>query len=153
MELLSIGRSSRQAFEIALGHVSRAKSAISAMKVVGPDGEAVGEVAVGEVEVTGLESVVQDASDSFTEAKAPPRVRSRGRPRQSRFKSPVESPGASKRKQVKPAVDNGRFPKKRGTDEELQEAEGSQKRRCKLCGDFGHYRSTCGRKSTYKAHA
>jgi hypothetical protein len=147
MELLSIGRSSRQAFEIALGHVSRAKSAISAMKVVEPEGQA-----QDEGEVTGVESVVQDGSDSFTEAKAPPRVRSRGRPRQSRFKSPVESPGAAKRKQV-PAVDNGKFPKKRGTDEELLEVEGAQKRRCKLCGDFSHYRSTCGRKSTYKAHA
>jgi hypothetical protein len=42
MELLSIGRSSRQAFEIALGHVSHAKCAILVMKVVGPEGEGTG---------------------------------------------------------------------------------------------------------------
>jgi hypothetical protein len=119
MELISIGRTSRQAFEIALRHVSRAKSAISVMKVVGPEGKG-----QGEGEVTGVESVVQDGSDSLSEAKAPPRMRSRGRPRKSRFKSPVESPGAAKQKQVH-AVDNGKFPKKRGADDELLEAEGA----------------------------
>jgi hypothetical protein len=36
-ELLSLGRTSRQAFEISLGHVSRAKAEISNMKTDAPD--------------------------------------------------------------------------------------------------------------------
>ncbi|RLN03206.1 hypothetical protein C2845_PM13G19820 [Panicum miliaceum] len=42
---------------------------------------------------------VTDLNSELGDAKAPLRVRSRGRPRQSRYKSPIESPGAARKKE------------------------------------------------------
>ncbi|CAL5045806.1 unnamed protein product [Urochloa decumbens] len=81
MELLNLGRTSRQAFEVALQHVSRAKSAITAMTVVGAEAKA------GDGLCNANDVGKQGDSDNLADAMAPPRVRSRGRPRQSRYHS------------------------------------------------------------------
>jgi hypothetical protein len=147
MELVSLGHTSRQAFEVALGHVSKAKVAITSMTIVTPDVVACD----GKVEFEGQEDRV-DESCGLADAQAPPRVRSRGRPRQSRFKSPIESPGAASKKSSTISGVATSSKKRVAIDENGMDDEGQTRRRCKLCGEFGHYRSTCGRKSTYKAH-
>ncbi|CAN6198265.1 unnamed protein product [Urochloa humidicola] len=95
MELVTLGRSSRQAFEVALNFVSKGKAAIASMTVI-PRACSTGE------DINGEESVQLDGSGvtgcQLKDVSAPPRVRSRGRPTHSRLKSPIESPGSRKRK-------------------------------------------------------
>ena len=93
MELVSMGRESRQAFEVALSFVAKAKEAISSMSVVHPS-------LVQPPPCSERSDPIRerDEADQLKGVVAPPHVWSRGRPRQSRFKSPVESPGAHKRK-------------------------------------------------------
>jgi hypothetical protein len=145
MELLAMGRTSRQAFEIELSHVSRAKAEISSMKIDTEDNiDGHGDSA----NFTGVDAGADRSN--LADVHAPPRVRSRGRPRQSRFKSPIESPGARKKPSTVGPVAN--LPKKRSVADEETNGDSHQRRKCKLCGEFGHYRSTCGRKSSYKAN-
>jgi hypothetical protein len=111
---------------------------------------------------------------------APPRVRSRGRPKELRFKSPIESPGSRKRPASSSAAappDSGDGPRKSsrflkrgvyviehcGTCDSAQHRtaacpfnvvpgpSGATPRRCKSCNAIGHNKSTCGRKSSYVA--
>jgi hypothetical protein len=124
VELLAMGRTSRQAFEIALSHVSRAKAEISSMKIdaegnIDGHGGSVNFTRVDaghgdSVNFTGVDAG-SDRSD-LADVQAPPRVRSRGRPRQSRFKSPIESPGARKKPSTVGPVAN--FPRKRSAADE-----------------------------------
>jgi hypothetical protein len=170
MELVGMGTTSRQAFEVAVDYVSHAKAAISAMKVDAP-------VNVG-FSVQSTELAGEDVLQFDSGVAAPPRVRSRGRPKELRFKSPIESPGGSKRptnlkRSMKSSGDDAprrstRFLKTgvyviehcgscglpgHRTSECAEEVEdeqgGAVRRRCKSCGEVGHNRSTCGRKSTY----
>jgi hypothetical protein len=170
MELVGMGTTSRQAFEVAVDYVSHAKAAISAMKVDAP-------VNVG-FSVQSTELAGEDVLQFDSGVAAPPRVRSRGRPKELRFKSPIESPGGSKRptnlkRSMKSSGDDAprrstRFlktgvyviehcgscglPGHRTSEcaEELEDEQGGAvRRRCKSCGEVGHNRSTCGRKSTY----
>ncbi|KAI4965427.1 hypothetical protein ZWY2020_054598 [Hordeum vulgare] len=92
MELVSMATKSRPAFEVAVDYVNRAKLDVSSMTVV-PTKPALDET----VQVAGV--AVDVAIDTIL---APPRVRSRGRPKKSRFKSPIESPGARKKKKPHP---------------------------------------------------
>lgn len=170
MELVGMGTTSRQAFELAVDYVSHAKKALSEMTVIDP---------------SQCNVPVQSAAESSIEASqfdpalaAPPRVRSRGRPKELRFKSPIESPGSSRR-QAKPVPDKCKMDDQRtrrttrflktgvlitehcdtcGSTQhvtgdcmvEMDEGPTSAtRRRCKMCGETGHNRSTCGRKSTY----
>ncbi|KAM0894146.1 hypothetical protein ACQ4PT_024649 [Festuca glaucescens] len=89
MELVGLGTTSRQAFEVAVDYVSQAKAAITSMTVDDPGRRAFHAKSVPEDSAAEL---VFDAS-----CAAPPRVRSRGRPKELRFKSPIESPGARKK--------------------------------------------------------
>jgi hypothetical protein len=111
---------------------------------------------------------------------APPRVRSRGRPKELRFKSPIDSPGSRKHPASSSATvpqDAGDRPCKStrflkrgvyviehyGTCESAQHRtatcplnvvprpSGATPRRCKTCNAVGHNKSTCGRKSSYVA--
>ncbi|CAM0870364.1 unnamed protein product [Alopecurus aequalis] len=173
MELVVMGTSSRQAFELAVNYISNAKAAISAMTVHEPVRE-----------VFDVQTAPADGGDVMqfdSSVAALPRVRSRGRPKELRFKSPIESPGSSKRpnpssssKAGKTGVDyprrSTRFLKTGvyiinhcgscGSTDHLTEnccvddvpvAPAAKRRSCKSCGEFGHNRSTCGRKSTYVA--
>ena len=88
------------------------------------------------------------------------------------MKSPLESPGASKRKEAQPM--GVRHSKRLNASSRSNVAEGKCRlcgsddhyanacpentvsdpksvavRKCKACGEEGHYRSTCGRVSTY----
>jgi hypothetical protein len=172
MELVCMGTTSRQAFEVAVDYVSHAKAAISAMTVSdrGLPRVSAQTALEGDTSVLHFDSAIA----------APPRVRSRGRPKELRFKSPIESPGARKRPSSTPlnkpveGTDrtrrSTRFLKTGvylvehcGTCDSTQhqtsdcslnaEAEQVQptRRRCQSCGEVGHNRSTCGRKSTYIA--
>jgi hypothetical protein len=172
MELVAMGTSSRQAFELAVDYVSHAKAAISAMVVDAPTPEV---FPAQNSEVHGEEVLEFDAG-----VAAPPRVRSRGRPKELRFKSPIESPGSSKpaANAKKGANDAADCSKRRSTrflktgvyvvdhcgscgstlhrtsecvPSDDGEAEAPTRRRCKKCGEAGHNRSTCGRKSSYVA--
>jgi hypothetical protein len=172
MELVGLGTTSRQAFEVAVDYVSQAKAAITSMTVDDPGRRAFHAKSVMEDSASEL---VFDAS-----CAAPPRVRSRGRPKELRFKSPIESPGARKKPSSATtnaaAVDEER-PRRStrflktgvyivehcgacgstqhitsGCPANIVEAVGTAtQRRCKSCGEAGHNRSTCGRKSTYVA--
>jgi hypothetical protein len=171
MELVSMGVTSRRAFELAVDYVSHAKAAIAAITVNEPGGAPLDSQ---NVEAAGGEFLQFDPS-----VAAPPRVRSRGRPKELRFKSPIESPGSRKRPAASAAVpqDTGdrtrkstRFLKKGvyvmehcGTCDSAQHhssacplnvvpgPSGAAARRCKTCNAVGHNRSTCGRKSSYVA--
>ena len=162
MELVVMGRESRQAFEVALSFMAKAKVAISSMFVVHPS-------PLQPTDTEGSDPGQEcDESDQLKEVMAPPHVRSRGRPRQSRFKSPVESPGSQKRKRssakekdvsdVFSSVETctADVHEVWHTEPDVQSGSGSfgsggksRKRSCHLCGEKGHYKSTCGRKSTY----
>uniref|UniRef100_A0ACD5XQL4 Uncharacterized protein n=1 Tax=Avena sativa TaxID=4498 RepID=A0ACD5XQL4_AVESA len=89
MELVGMGTTSRKAFEVAVEYVSHAKVAISMMTVDDPGRP---DVHATSVPIDGSEKQLFDSS-----VAAPPRVRSRGRPKELRYKSPIESPGACKR--------------------------------------------------------
>jgi hypothetical protein len=167
-----MGTTSRQAFEVAVEYVSHAKAAIAAMVVDDPARPAM--------------KVKSQAGDGSAELHfdpsiaAPPRVRSRGRPKELRYKSPIESPGARKRPAStstgtnehadEPPRRSTRFLKTgvyivehcgacgstqhRTSACSMNVVEGpspATQRRCKSCGETGHNRSTCGRKSTYVA--
>ncbi|CAM0945809.1 unnamed protein product [Alopecurus aequalis] len=171
MELVGMGTTSRQAFEVAVEYLSQAKAVIKAMLVDDPASEAFGVQTAHE----GGEVLEFDPAIA-----APPRVRSRGRPKELRFKSPIESPGARKRlatagpggvSAVEPRPRRSTRFLKTGvyvvehcrtcettahrTSEctrDLVHEEGEAKRRsCKSCGEVGHNRTTCGRKSSYVA--
>jgi hypothetical protein len=170
MELVGMGTMSRQAFEVAVDYFSHAKAAIAAMKVDDPK---FSPAATGNPDVVVTAPPIFDSS-----VAAPPRVRSRGRPKELRLKSPIESPGARKRSATSvssktPAQEerprrSARFLKTgvyyvehcgscgstqhRTANCAMNVVAGpvtATKRRCKTCGDVGHNRSTCGRKSTY----
>jgi hypothetical protein len=172
MELVGLGSTSRQAFEVAVDYVSQAKAVISAMTVDDP--------ASNGVEATSLPEECSERLVFDAACAAPPRVRSRGRPKELRFKSPIESPGSRKRPVASgcngQAVDDDiprrstRFLKTGAYTVEHCGSCGSTQhstsacpvnivhstgtatqRRCKSCGETGHNRSTCGRKSTYVA--
>jgi len=112
------------------------------------------------------------SGNELASASAPPRVRSWGRPAKCHMKSPLESPGASKRKEAQPM--GVRHSKRLNASSRSNVAEGKCRlcgsndhyanacpentvsdpksvavRKCKACGEEGHYRSTCGRVSTY----
>ncbi|KAM0871914.1 hypothetical protein ACQ4PT_039072 [Festuca glaucescens] len=168
MELVGMGSTSRQAFELAVDYISNAKAALSAMTV---DDPSQGLFDAQSMPVPGTDKLLFDAS-----VAAPPRVRSRGRPKELRFKSPIESPGSKKRvlsankvaANVARPRRSSRFLKTGvyivehcGTCGSAQHTTAdcsvnvapepftATRRRCKSCGVVGHNRSTCGRKSTY----
>ncbi|CAL4934499.1 unnamed protein product [Urochloa decumbens] len=144
MELVTMCRSSRQAFEVALTFVSKGKAAVSSMTVMPPAQEKSGDNTEDQIST----EADGDGNCDLDKLSAPPCVRSRGRPAQSRLKSPIESPGATTRKR-KPTCNRASDDvfEEHGTEE--QAATRSGKRKCHLCGQKGHYQSTCGRKSTY----
>lgn len=172
MELVLMGTTSRQAFEVAVDYMSHAKAAIAAMTVKDPQSvQFAVQTAAGE----GAEPMQFDSAIA-----APPRVRSRGRPKELRFKSPIESPGAIKKPPFSKPKNNligsdnprrstrflktgvyilehcgycGSTEHRTGDCEPENEpaAQASKRRSCKSCGAYGHNRSTCGRKSTYVA--
>ncbi|CAL4984465.1 unnamed protein product [Urochloa decumbens] len=150
MELVSMGGASRQAFEVALSHVARGKTAIAAMTVIPADSAPEEPEQASEV-ISGSEDVIDS---QLANLSAPPRVRSRGRPAQNRLKAPIESPGARKRK-APSATSNRIGVTTRSRIRPVQPAghvvdkTSSGQRKCQLCGEQGHYRSTCGRKSSY----
>jgi hypothetical protein len=170
MELVCMGTQSRQAFEVAVDFVSNAKAAISSMTVSDP---------------IDTNRNVQTALDADLgvlhfdpSIAAPPRVRSRGRPKELRFKSPIESPGAKKGSSsgLPKTVGSEKDHRRKSTRflktgayimehcescgstqhqssecrvNDVTETYSAAKRRCKSCGETGHNRSTCGRKSSY----
>jgi hypothetical protein len=89
MELVSMGVTSRRAFELAVDYVSHAKAAITAITV---DDLGATPLEAQTVNLAGGDLLQFDPSIA-----APPRVRSRGRPKELRFKSPIESPESRKR--------------------------------------------------------
>jgi hypothetical protein len=172
MELVAMGTTSRQAFELAVDYISHAKAALAAMNVSDP-----GQQVFQAQNSSGADGGVFKFDSGVA---APPRVRSCGRPKELRFKSPIESPGAAKTKtkHARPtAPKNGERPRRStrflktgvyiiehcgrcgstqhrtdacdAPDEE--EHATAAPRKCKSCGETGHNRSTCGRKSSYVA--
>ncbi|XP_066163743.1 protein FAR1-RELATED SEQUENCE 5-like [Oryza sativa Japonica Group] len=91
--------------------------------------------------------VVEDMIDVNEEDILPPEVRrSHGRPRSTRLMSKGETSSKAKKKKVGESTSN---------DESMNHAKErkqptKQIRYCKLCGGHGHYRNTCGRKSSYE---
>lgn len=172
MELVSMASSSRPSFDLAIDHITRAKHALSEMTVVtkgtsmllGPEIEEDGDECNEETDGA---TPLDEPSNSFEhspldEAEAPPRVRSRGRPRTSRFKSPVEIPPSRRKMKVTESGGKSTKPSKQkcricGSADHLASkcpennvAEKPVKpRKCHACGEEGHYRNTCGRKSSY----
>jgi hypothetical protein len=172
MELVGMGITSRRAFEVAVDYVSHAKAAISAIIVADPSAEPLTS-----------QTVLGDCADILqvdSSAAAPPRVRSRGRPKELRFKSPIESPGSRKRaapSSATPAQVESERPRKSSrflktgvyVVEHCGECQSTQHRtsacplnnmpgptsatprRCQKFHVVGHNRSTCGRKSSYVA--
>jgi hypothetical protein len=90
MELVGMGTTSRQVFELAVDYISHAKAALAAMNV-SDQGHQV-------FQAQNSKGVGGGVLHFDSGVAAPPRVRSRGRPKELRFKSPIESPGAAKTK-------------------------------------------------------
>jgi hypothetical protein len=180
MELVSMCRCSRRAFEIGVDYMSRAKQAIStitteeATTTVNERGQPnTGNVAQQTPDDSTYISMSnrnqeQDTEQNVVNVLAPPRVVSRGRPKQSRLKSPIESPGSSKRPRTSNTADDHNDSLRRSSrlsghapvemeldDEEILlanpdiRAGRAKPRKCHQCGQYGHYRNTCGRKSSY----
>lgn len=169
MELVAMATKSRPAFEVAVDYVNRAKLAVSSMTVV-PSEPQLDETTDPSVATNNLSGV-------GATILAPPRVRSRGRPKKTRFKSPIESPGARKKRKpagpptTSPAPRRSRrnksaeetrknVPKCRTCSSidhyaskcplnNVEQPRGLSTRKCTTCGCTGHNRSTCGRKSSY----
>jgi hypothetical protein len=183
MELVSIATSSRPAFELAVDYVNRAKLAVSAMTVVPqPSPPFVVDVtrpaAVPSTfqDVDVEPAVVDDDVQDDVAVFAPPTVRSRGRMKASRYKSPIESPGAAKRNKRKSTEQGISAPARRTRRSAappdpkcftckspdhfsdkcplntVANPVGSSSRKCTSCGCTGHNKSTCGRKSSYGRH-
>lgn len=101
----------------------------------------------GEDVSTDEDFVVEDMIDVNEEDILPPEVRrSHGRPRSTRLMSKGETSSKAKKKKVGESTSN---------DESMNHAKErkqptKQIRYCKLCGGHGHYRNTCGRKSSYE---
>lgn len=100
------------------------------------------------------------------EAEALPRVRSHGRPRTSRFKSPVEIPPSRRKMKVTATHNDGTSIATRASKQKCRicgshDHQASKcpdnnvadkpvkPRKCHACGEEGHYHNTCGRKSSY----
>ena len=166
MELVGLGSTSRPAFEIGMQSLSRVKQAITSLTVISDHG------ALGSGLGSDHPTEEMGSGNELASASAPPRVRSRGRPAKCRMKSPLESPGASKRKEAQPM--GVRHSKRLNASSRSNVAEGKCRlcgsddhyanacpenivldpksvaiRKCKACGEEGHYRRTCGRVSTY----
>ena len=166
MELLGLGSTSRPAFEIGMQSLSRAKQAITSLTVISDDG------ALGSGLGSDHTTEEMGSGNELARASAPPRVRSWGRPAKCHMKYPLESPGASKRKEAQPM--GVRHSKRLNASSRSNVAEGKCRlcgsddhyanacpenivsdpksvaiRKCKACGEEGHYRRTCGRVSTY----
>ncbi|TVU04366.1 hypothetical protein EJB05_50065 [Eragrostis curvula] len=168
MELVGLSSSSRQAFEVGLDFISRAKKSISSMTVVSSGSNA----PLAPVVIENSDGTVTDGpSDLVMDldgASAPPRVRSRGRPVQSRFKSPIESPGCRKRKRPLPSsAPRAGAPPPTGGDGVAGDVpvrqssrlsgktvdvsalcarakkKGSVVMKCRVCGAADHYASAC----------
>lgn len=153
MELVRMCQSSRQAFNVGIDYISRAKEAISSMTVhtdVGVPPQGAGNASpcdgnAGEITGNGHDQPV----------RPPGRVVSRGRPKQSRYRSPIEMLTRSRKRKSVSTPDS--FVQSQqdgdpsaGTD--ASKTDGRAKaRKCHMCGQYGHYRNTCGRKSTYAA--
>lgn len=158
MELVGMCTQTRQSFEVGIEFMTRAKEAINAMTVVEDSGVgAEGDHSEG--------NIVPQVS-----AQAPHRVRSRGRPKEGRFKSPIE--GVSRKRKAKNSSERGRAD---GGGTNASAGAGTRKcrlcgsgmhyaskcprntvpspkkkqRHCHTCGSIGHYSTTCGRRSTY----
>lgn len=137
MELVVMCNASREASEIGIGFITQAKQAIEDMTVITAEG----------TEVQETEPKPEDAPE---EVVAPPRVRSRGRPKVSRYKSPIEATKGKKRKIAEVAQDTQNNAARRSRNE-VHGPVTQPPRKCHSCGEYGHYRSTCGRKSSYVA--
>ena len=159
-------------FELAFDYANRAKEAMSCVTVVPPP-----PLDPSSVLCPALPAGSNAGGKSCSDVLAPPRVRSRGRLKASRFKAVMESPGArkQKRKAKKPAADAppprrsrrnssaaASVPKCRTCSStenfaskcpmnNVAQPSGESARHCSSCGATGHNKSTCGRKSSYAA--
>lgn len=154
---------SRQALEVGVDFISRAKEAINSMTIENlpsSNPEPLLPSGSGTKPTSIIVNTLND--DAVMNITAPPWVRSRGRPKQSRMKSAIESPGGKKRKvdgvplrrssRISVMDDASNIPQDSGnTDGQEENYEPSQTRKCHACGEYGHYRSTCGRKSAYSS--
>lgn len=166
MELVSVGCSCRQ----ALSFVSKGKAAIRSMTVIA-SGDGVTAVPDG----SSVQSSTIVTECDLGNVSAPPRVRSRGRPAQSRFMSPIESPGSRKREtsnninELKARTEKLMLVSQPGQNLGKLVTPPAMKRRplgclemlilsrvvlargdrCQLCGEKGNYKSTRGEKGHY----
>ncbi|KAF2927671.1 hypothetical protein DAI22_06g222300 [Oryza sativa Japonica Group] len=105
------------------------------------------EDGIGQDVSAGEDSVDVDMTDVNEEDILPPEVRrSRGRPRSTRLMSKGETSSKAKKKKASESTSK---------DESKNHAKGKKEstkqiRYCKQCGGHGHYKSTCGRKSSYE---
>lgn len=104
------------------------------------------EDGIGQDVSAGEDSVDVDMTDVNEEDILPPEVRrSRGRPRSTRLMSKGETSSKAKKKASEIT----------SKDESKNHAKGKKEstkqiRYCKQCGGHGHYKITCGQKSSYE---
>ncbi|XP_052151784.1 protein FAR1-RELATED SEQUENCE 5-like [Oryza glaberrima] len=105
------------------------------------------EDGIGQDVSAGEDSVDVDMTNVNEEDILPPEVRrSRGRPRSTRLMSKGETSSKAKKKKASESTSK---------DESKNHAKGKKEstkqiRYCKQCGGHGHYKSTCGQKSSYE---
>ncbi|KAM0846298.1 hypothetical protein ACQ4PT_055757 [Festuca glaucescens] len=143
MELVAMCNSSVNAAEIGIDFMNRAKQAICAVRTTGSVAPAPAVCGTNEGQEVDTTCVV-----------APPRVRSRGRPKESRLKSVIEVVKGKKRKRTERAEKKKvklPVPSKRKSSRLAAmntQVQATAARKCRLCGEEGHYRSTCHLNST-----
>jgi hypothetical protein len=170
MELVGMAMKSRPGVEMCMGFLAQAKEAISCLIV---KDAAIPGLSRDKGSTDVHEEGEQEEADVIV---APPKVRSRGRPKEKRLKSFGEamagkrklsaSEGVSRVTRSKVTSSAGlsnaaNNPPARcrvcystehdvtGCPENEEPLPGPTARKCHLCGEYGHYRSTCGRKSSY----
>ncbi|KAL6842025.1 hypothetical protein ACP4OV_028004 [Aristida adscensionis] len=152
MELISLCTQTRESFEVGIDYMSRAKAVITSLNP-------------GKARTSAVPEPAESGPMLQESLAAPKMVRSRGRPKEGRFKSPLEF--NSRKRRLRRMTDPGSTTtvsteakcrrcgcrEHRGSKCRLGVVESPKKqtRSCKLCGGTGHYSSTCGRKSTYKS--
>ena len=148
MELVGMCCASRQHTEIALDYIGRAKEALVAITVVPPVGDSPSKKAEQPTPLwdgTVIDEREHANAEVGNSVAAPPRVRSRGRPKQSRIKSPIEvtKSGAKKKRAASKTPVGTRNVKPRKDKKSAAAAKDKTDPKCRLCGSNAHYAARC----------
>lgn len=151
LELVNVCVDSRQTFELGLDFITRAKEAVSAITVLPGRDSSAPEIMHNTVTAAGVDAEpdLTAAEPEITDiagAMAPERVRSRGRPKEVRMKSPIEG-GEGKRKGI--VTGDTDVPRVGCADEVntggpiTRASKKTKPAKCRICASPDHFANKC----------